>query len=183
MTLKRARRSAQATAKIKAANQPSDLFSCKLQKYSSRAGATPKSTKSARESSSAPKRDEPSNARAIRPSSPSRIAATTIAMTAVSNWPSEASRIAVNPRHKASNVTRLGTTKRSGMPRNRRRLLTAVESARLSLPMSRVPPSSFMAHAVLWLRRGSWLRRSASTVSPATVLAPNPISGSTTPGI
>ena len=52
------------------------------------AGATPKSTKSDNESSSAPNREVPLSARAMRPSSPSRTAAAMTAVTAVSKRPS-----------------------------------------------------------------------------------------------
>ena len=75
MTLKRARRSAQAIANRSAATQPKFLAACRLATYSTSAGATPKSTKSASKSSSAPKREVPFKARAIRPSRPSSTAA------------------------------------------------------------------------------------------------------------
>ena len=84
------------------------------------AGATPKSTKSASESNSAPKREVPFSARAMRPSRPSSTAAAAIALTAHSIEPSKANRIAVNPRHNASSVMRLGMSRRSGTARNRR---------------------------------------------------------------
>src|SRR5579872_140924 len=84
------------------------------------AGATPKSTKSASESSSAPKREVPFRARAMLPSRPSRTAASAIAMTAHSILSSSEKRIAVRPRQSARSVTRLGSSRRSGTPRNRR---------------------------------------------------------------
>src|SRR5664279_3214619 len=82
--------------------------------------------KSASESSSAPKRDEPFSARAIRPSTPSRMAATRMASTAWSKWPSAAKRMAVRPAQSASSVTTFGTTKRSGRPRRPRGLKLAL---------------------------------------------------------
>src|SRR5271155_3507368 len=121
MTLKRARRSAQAIANKSAATQPKLLAACRSAKYSTRAGATPKSTKSASESNSAPKREVPFRARAMRPSKPSSTAAAAIALTAHSIEPSKANRIAVNPRHNASSVMTLGMSKRSGTARNRPR--------------------------------------------------------------
>src|SRR5690348_18340690 len=56
ITLNRARRSPAHIAKTSAAIQPADLSSCSTQKYRMSAGATPKLTKSARLSSSAPNR-------------------------------------------------------------------------------------------------------------------------------
>src|ERR1700722_13235864 len=120
MTLKRARRSPAAIANTMAAIQPADLSSWRLQKYSVRPGATPKLTKSARLSSSAPNRDVPLRSRATRPSMPSSTAANTMAPSAHSSLPSAARRIAVSPAHSASRVMRFGTSVRTGMARNRR---------------------------------------------------------------
>ncbi len=83
------------------------------------AGATPKLTKSARLSSSAPKRDVPLIMRATRPSIASRIAAKTIAATASSSRPSIARRIPVSPAHNASSVMTFGTSWRTGIWRSR----------------------------------------------------------------
>src|SRR5580658_1258502 len=121
MTLKRARRSAQAIANKSAATQPKLLAACRSATYSTRAGATPKSTKSASESSSAPNREVPLNARAIRPSRPSSTAAPAIALTAHSIAPSIAKRIAVSPRPRANSVTILGIRSLSGTARKPRR--------------------------------------------------------------
>ena len=88
--MKRASRSAIAMANTMAANQPKLLIWCMFQKYSVSAGATPKSTKSASESSSAPKRVVPFRARASRPSTPSNTAAATMKNTARSKEPSVA---------------------------------------------------------------------------------------------
>src|SRR5258708_3991480 len=79
VTLKRARRRPAAIANTMAPIQPAALASCRLQKYSVTPGATPKFTKSARLSSSAPKRDVPLRRRATRPSMPSSTAANTMA--------------------------------------------------------------------------------------------------------
>ena len=87
-----------------------------------RPGATPKLKKSARLSSSAPKREVPLIMRATRPSTASSIAANTIAPSASSRRPSSASRIAVRPAHSASSVMTLGTSVRNGIWRNRRSL-------------------------------------------------------------
>src|SRR6202521_1728889 len=76
-------------------------------------GATPKLTKSASESSSAPKREVLCNRRAMRPSRPSRIAASTMQPTANSSRPSMARRIAGSP----SNSVRSGIARK---PRRRR---------------------------------------------------------------
>src|SRR5579883_2192587 len=88
-------------------------------------GATPKLTKSARLSSSAPKREVPRSRRATRPSMPSSTAASTIAPSAISSRPSTANGMAVNPAQSASRVITFGTSVRTGMvrkrPRRRRR--------------------------------------------------------------
>src|SRR5262245_48403871 len=121
MTLKRASRSPAQIANTMAAIQPTWPSSCRPQKYRISAGATPKLTKSARLSSSAPKREVPLSMRATRPSMPSRIAANTIAATAHSSLASIARRIAVRPAHSASSVMRFGTSVRTGIWRKRRR--------------------------------------------------------------
>src|SRR6266508_3464787 len=122
ITLKRARRSPVQIANTMAKIHPRLPSSCRLQKYNISAGATPKLTKSARLSSSAPKRDVPLSMRARRPSTPSSIAAKTIAATAHSSLFSTAKRIAVKPAHNASRVIRLGSSVRTGMKRKRGRL-------------------------------------------------------------
>ena len=81
---------------------------CKDHKYITIAGATPKFTKSAKESSSAPKVLVALSMRAILPSNPSKIAATIIAVTASSHLPSIAKRIELNPTARANNVITLG---------------------------------------------------------------------------
>src|SRR6516165_2550370 len=121
ITLKRARRSPVEIANTMAAIQPALPSSWRPQKYSISAGATPKLTKSARLSSSAPNRDVPLRSRATRPSMPSSTAANTMAPSAHSSLPSTARRIAVSPAHNASRVMRFGTMVRTGTARNRRR--------------------------------------------------------------
>src|SRR5262249_24770739 len=128
MTLKRASRSPAQIANTMAAIQPAWPSSCKPQKYRISAGATPKLTKSAKLSSSAPKREVPLSIRATRPSMPSRMAANTIAATAHSSLASIASRMAVRPAHSASRVIRLGTSVRTGIWRKRRRFCGRVGS-------------------------------------------------------
>src|SRR5215470_6567192 len=125
MTLKRASRSPAQIANTMAAIQPAWPSACRPQKYRISAGATPKLTKSARLSSSAPKREVPLSMRATRPSMPSSIAANTIAATAHSSLASIASRMAVRPAHKASRVIRFGTSVRTGIWRKRRRFCGA----------------------------------------------------------
>ncbi len=56
----------------------------------------------------------------MRPSTPSSTAAATMAMTAGSNRPSKASRMAVSPRQRAISVMMLGTMTRNGTGLNRR---------------------------------------------------------------
>src|SRR5882672_265230 len=121
ITLKRASRSPVQIANTMAAIQPALPSSCSAQKYRISAGATPKFTKSARLSSSAPKREVPLSMRATRPSMPSSVAANTIAATAHSSLASIASRIAVRPAQSASSVIRFGTSVRTGIWRKRRR--------------------------------------------------------------
>ena len=121
VALKRASRRPPEIANTIAAIQPPLFSSCSCQKYRIRPGATPKLTKSARLSSSAPNFDWPLIMRATRPSSPSSTAANTIAATASSIRPSVDSRIAVSPAQIASSVMKLGTSIRTGIGRNRRR--------------------------------------------------------------
>ena len=83
-TLKRASRSAAQIANTIAAIQPRLPSAFRPQKYRMRPGATPKLKKSARLSSSAPKREVPLIMRATRPSTASSIAANTIAPSASS---------------------------------------------------------------------------------------------------
>ena len=121
ITLKRASRSAQAIAKRSVTTQPKLLAVWRSATNRTSAGATPKSTKSASELSSAPNREVPLSARAIRPSRPSRTAAPAMALTAQSIEPSMARRIAVRPRQSASSVTILGRSSRIGTGRKPRR--------------------------------------------------------------
>src|SRR6266481_1496823 len=88
VALKRASRRPPLIANTIAAIQPPLFNSCNCQKYRIRPGATPKLTKSARLSSSAPNFDWPLIMRATRPSMPSSTAANTIAATANSIRPS-----------------------------------------------------------------------------------------------
>jgi hypothetical protein len=74
-----------AKASDSAASQPTVESSFRLQKYRVSAGAQPKLMKSASESSSAPKGEAPLSMRAMRPSSPSSMAAAAIASTEWSN--------------------------------------------------------------------------------------------------
>src|SRR5437016_1394849 len=136
MTLKRASRSPVEIANTSAAIQPAWPSSCRPQKYSISAGATPKLTKSARLSSSAPKREVPLSMRATRPSMPSSVAANTIAATAHSSLASIASRMAVRPAHNASSVIRFGTSVRTGIWRKRRRFCGARVGSKGAVSMS-----------------------------------------------
>ena len=126
VALKRASRSPPEIANTIAAIQPPLFNSCNCQKYRISPGATPKLTKSARLSSSAPNFDWPLIMRATRPSMPSRKAANTIAPTAMSIRPSVERRIAVRPAQIASKVMTLGTSIRTGIGRNRRRRISGV---------------------------------------------------------
>ena len=85
LVLKRASLSAAQTAKRRASAQPKPRACCRVQKYNSTAGATPKLRKSESESSSAPNLVEPPTRRASRPSSASNIDASAIATTASSH--------------------------------------------------------------------------------------------------
>jgi len=85
-----------------------------IQKYMNIAGATPKFTKSASESSSAPSFELAFRSRAILPSIPSQMQATSSARRASRKRPSDDREIDVIPAHAASDVTRFGTTARSG---------------------------------------------------------------------
>ena len=80
------------------------------------AGDTRKAMTSESESSSAPNRVWPLSMRAMRPSSPSRTAAMTTKISALSQSSAMAKRMPVRPEHKASAVTALGMTARKGMP-------------------------------------------------------------------
>src|SRR5215208_2224186 len=130
ITLKRASRSPAQIANTIAAIQPALPSSCSPQKYRISAGATPKLTKSARLSSSAPNFDVPLSMRATRPSMPSSIAANTMAATAHSSLCSKASRMAVNPAQSASSVMRFGTSIRTGIGRKRRRFTRSGSDSR-----------------------------------------------------
>src|SRR6185437_10651056 len=83
-------------------------------------GATPKQTKSDNESSCAPKGEVLLSSRAIRPSRPSKTPATMMAITAHSNLPLIAKRIAVMPAHSASSVRMFGIIRLSDRPVMRR---------------------------------------------------------------
>ena len=85
------------------------------QKYMNIAGATPKLTKSASESSSAPSFELAFRRRATRPSMPSQMAATSSAHSAGRKRPSDDSEMDVMPAQAASEVIRLGTIARSGI--------------------------------------------------------------------
>ena len=101
------------------------------QKYMNIAGATPKLTKSASESSSAPSFELALSRRAILPSIPSHMHATRSAHSADMNLPSDESVIDVMPAHAASDVTRLGNIALRGT-------LSALASrGRLRRPLSR----------------------------------------------
>ena len=78
------------------------------------AGATPKFTKSARESNSAPSLELAFSKRAIRPSMPSQTQAISKAHNASRKRPSLAKAIDVMPAQAARDVTRLGTIARNG---------------------------------------------------------------------
>ncbi len=162
--LKRASRSAQLTANSSASAQPKPPISCTVQRYKSTAGATPKLTKSESESSSAPKRLVPPRRRATRPSSPSRITATTIAITAGSHRPIRPKRIDDSPAQSAATVRMLGSMRLSegrliraweNLPRpNRGRLnreLAAPRPGRLNITSPPLParrsPSRLRPHA------------------------------------
>ena len=102
-----------------------------IQKYMNIAGATPKFTKSARESSSAPSFELASSSRAILPSIPSHMHATRSAHSADRKRPSDEKDIDVIPAHAAIDVTRFGTIALSGT-------LSALASrGRLRRPLSR----------------------------------------------
>ena len=75
-----------------------------------RPGAMPKLKKSANVSNSLPMREVELSARARRPSRPSRIMATTSAITAMSIRPSSAKRTDVKPTQTAPNVIKLGSS-------------------------------------------------------------------------
>src|SRR5215469_9229580 len=118
--LKRARRSAQHTAKSSAIAQPKPCSSDNVHKYRTAAGATPKLTKSDKLSSSAPKLDVALSRRAMRPSSPSKMPAAMIENTAATKFPPIAKRIAVIPAQSASSVRTFGTMRLTDMPESRR---------------------------------------------------------------
>ncbi len=84
MALKRASRSPMASANTSTAIQPKPFSGVSPQTNTMTAGATPKLTKSARLSSSAPNLDCAFSARARRPSTPSRAAAITTRAMAIS---------------------------------------------------------------------------------------------------
>src|SRR5438874_6008371 len=85
--LKRASRIEPHTTNRNEAIHPRRWKSASPQEYASTARATPKETRSASESYSAPKRDAELVSRAMRPSNRSRTAATKIRIAAVSNVP------------------------------------------------------------------------------------------------
>src|SRR5690348_2375385 len=108
-TLKRASRMALQAQKISAAAHPAAPMRDKLQLYMMMPGATPKLTRSASESSCAPKRVSAPSMRAARPSSMSKIIAKTTQVTAVFQSDSSAKRIAVAPLHDPIKVSVEGT--------------------------------------------------------------------------
>ena len=91
-----------------------------IQKYMNIAGATPKFTKSASESSSAPSFELALRSLATRPSMPSQTQATRSAQSADRKRPSEDSEIDVMPAHAASEVMRFGKIARRGILSSRR---------------------------------------------------------------
>ena len=150
VALKRASRKPPLIANTIAAIQPPLWISCNCQKYRIRPGATPKLTKSARLSSSAPNFDWPLIMRATRPSMPSSAAANTIAATANSIRPSVDSRIAVNPAQIASRVITLGTSIRTGIGRNRRgRISVDLGSRGISMARIDIASPSGLRHAAV----------------------------------
>jgi len=80
----------------------------KFQRYIINAGATPKLTRSAKESSCAPNKDSEARALASLPSSPSKIAENITAKTAASHFAKIANLIDVKPKHILKKVIALG---------------------------------------------------------------------------
>ena len=97
------------TAKNAEIIQPSLPRFDKLYIYIDIAGHTPKTAKSDKESSSAPKRLHESKILASLPSVASKKAAPMTAMTAYSQFPVNANRICVIPTRSADKVAKLGT--------------------------------------------------------------------------
>ena len=106
-----------------------------IQKYMNIAGATPKFTKSASESSSAPSFELALRSRAMRPSMPSHTQATSSATSACRNLPSLESEIEVMPAHAAIAVTRLGTIVRIGTRSSRSTLRRRLLPLSLNFPI------------------------------------------------
>jgi hypothetical protein len=102
--------------------QPTPPRPDKVHWYKSTTGATPKLTKSAKESSSAPNRDALFNARARRPSRPSKIPARMMAPTAKAQSSDKANRIDVSPAHKEITVIMFGIMLVNDKDRSRDRL-------------------------------------------------------------
>jgi len=96
-TAKRASRQAPATTKITLAPMPKTGIDCSTLWWSMRAGATPKATKSASESSWHPKVPHLRARRATQPSTASRTPARATASAASRSAPSPASTIARKP--------------------------------------------------------------------------------------
>jgi hypothetical protein len=103
-----AKRSTTQTVNTRATGQPTRM-PCSDQTNKTTAGATPKETESASESSSAPIREVASSSRASRPSSASSSAANPIAASAPVKLPSRANFSADKPEHSASTVITLGS--------------------------------------------------------------------------
>src|SRR4051812_39036915 len=120
----------------------------------STAGATPKLTKSASESSSAPKREVPLRRRASLPSTASSMIATMTAPTAKSYRASTPSLIAVTPLQSASSVMRLGSRNRSGICLNRLRRCSRVRALMSSVKSGTSAIASAPAAQPLGLARG-----------------------------
>lgn len=108
IALKRASLVAMQIAPKSTAPQPRNFIVLKCHKYIISPGATPKFTRSHKESSSAPKLVSLCSARATRPSIPSKKAAINIRVMAASSLPFNAICIAVKPEHNDSMVTELG---------------------------------------------------------------------------
>lgn len=119
LTLKRASLTAMQTTNIIVMPHPKTLTLCSSQRYNMKAGAIPKLTMSARESSSAPNLELDSNILAMRPSIPSMIAEIVIAARASSHNAPNENRIEVRPTHNPKKVMRLGKNRAIGIDRVR----------------------------------------------------------------
>ena len=125
--------------KIRAAIQPPVPIRDRLQIYMMTPGATPKLTRSAKESSCAPKRVSAPNMRAARPSSMSKIMASTTQATAVCQSAVRAKRMAVAPLQSPSKVRVDGTSLLMERSSSRSSLAATIWRARaLRAPFSRL---------------------------------------------